>query len=152
MGVCLIGMEVGLSLVTETFTTVLQWSNQMAKGGNSTTNDDMKGMMCMDAAGMLLGWRTFDHAAHLSGILFGIFWVHLGERRHKKKIWTCFLGGNTKITLISFKWNGSLNIYPRSTHLLTYSLTHLGKTYIFLVVGLLINVFTFYTKKNDYVF
>jgi len=47
---------------------------------NFSAASALQGMMCMDAAGMLLGWRTFDHAAHLSGILFGIFWVHLGSR------------------------------------------------------------------------
>jgi rhomboid-like protein len=36
-------------------------------------------MMALDAAGMVMGWRFFDHAAHLSGILFGIFWCHLGR-------------------------------------------------------------------------
>jgi hypothetical protein len=35
--------------------------------------------MALDAAGMVMGWRFFDHAAHLSGILFGIFWCHLGR-------------------------------------------------------------------------
>jgi hypothetical protein len=38
-----------------------------------------KGMMAVDAAGMVMGWRFFDHAAHLSGILFGILWCHLGQ-------------------------------------------------------------------------
>jgi hypothetical protein len=36
-------------------------------------------MMAIDAAGMVMGWRFFDHAAHFSGILFGIFWCHLGQ-------------------------------------------------------------------------
>jgi hypothetical protein len=38
-----------------------------------------QGMMAVDAAGMVMGWRFFDHAAHLSGILFGILWCHLGQ-------------------------------------------------------------------------
>ena len=39
----------------------------------------LQGMICMDAAGMVMGWRFFDHAAHLSGLLYGIFWCHLGK-------------------------------------------------------------------------
>jgi len=45
-----------------------------------TASTAIKGMICMDAAGMVMGWRFFDHAAHLSGILYGIFWCHLGSR------------------------------------------------------------------------
>jgi len=26
----------------------------------------------MDTAGMILGWKFFDHAAHLGGALFGM--------------------------------------------------------------------------------
>lgn len=45
-----------------------------------TASTAIKGMMALDAAGMVMGWRFFDHAAHLSGILFGIFWCHLGSK------------------------------------------------------------------------
>lgn len=40
----------------------------------------IKGIQCIDAAGMLLGWRFFDHAAHFSGVLYGIFWCHMGSK------------------------------------------------------------------------
>jgi len=39
----------------------------------------IKGMMLVDTVGMVSGWRFFDHACHLSGLLFGIFWCHLGS-------------------------------------------------------------------------
>jgi len=39
----------------------------------------IKGMMLIDTIGMFSAWRYFDHAAHLSGLLFGIFWCHLGS-------------------------------------------------------------------------
>ncbi|XP_023320132.1 presenilins-associated rhomboid-like protein, mitochondrial [Eurytemora carolleeae] len=40
----------------------------------------IKGLMCMDAVGLVMGWRVLDHSAHLAGILYGIFWVHMGSR------------------------------------------------------------------------
>ena len=33
----------------------------------------------MDAVGLVMGWRVLDHSAHLAGILYGIFWVHMGR-------------------------------------------------------------------------
>jgi rhomboid-like protein len=30
------------------------------------------GMLALDTAGLVLGWRMFDHAAHLGGALFGM--------------------------------------------------------------------------------
>lgn len=36
--------------------------------------------MGIDLAGVLLGWRIFDHAAHLGGALFGLFWCHFGSQ------------------------------------------------------------------------
>lgn len=45
-----------------------------------TASVAIKGMMALDATGMVMGWRFFDHAAHFSGILFGIFWCHIGSR------------------------------------------------------------------------
>ncbi|XP_031638416.1 presenilins-associated rhomboid-like protein, mitochondrial [Contarinia nasturtii] len=43
----------------------------------------IKVIMAIDVIGCVLGWRYFDHAAHLGGALFGIFWCHIGE----KHIW-----------------------------------------------------------------
>jgi uncharacterized membrane protein YedE/YeeE len=28
--------------------------------------------MCMDVAGLVLGWQVFGHAAHLGGAVFGL--------------------------------------------------------------------------------
>ncbi|XP_053601402.1 presenilin-associated rhomboid-like protein, mitochondrial isoform X3 [Plodia interpunctella] len=39
----------------------------------------IKAIMCMDLTGVLLGWKFFDHAAHLGGALFGIAWCHWGS-------------------------------------------------------------------------
>ncbi|XP_025266908.1 presenilins-associated rhomboid-like protein, mitochondrial isoform X2 [Camponotus floridanus] len=39
----------------------------------------IKGIMAMDVVGCTLGWKYFDHAAHLGGALFGIFWQIWGN-------------------------------------------------------------------------
>ncbi|CAH0722517.1 unnamed protein product, partial [Brenthis ino] len=39
----------------------------------------IKVIMSMDVAGVVLGWKFFDHAAHLGGALFGIAWCHWGN-------------------------------------------------------------------------
>ena len=44
-----------------------------------SADSGMKGIMAIDALGILLGWRFFDHAAHLAGILFGILYVKYGQ-------------------------------------------------------------------------
>ncbi|XP_058807531.1 presenilin-associated rhomboid-like protein, mitochondrial [Phymastichus coffea] len=38
----------------------------------------IKSIMAFDAAGCILGWQFFDHAAHLGGVLFGMFWQAWG--------------------------------------------------------------------------
>ncbi|XP_014218153.1 presenilins-associated rhomboid-like protein, mitochondrial [Copidosoma floridanum] len=38
----------------------------------------IKSLMAMDTAGCVFGWRFFDHAAHLGGAFFGIFWQQWG--------------------------------------------------------------------------
>ncbi|KAK6997409.1 hypothetical protein SK128_003433 [Halocaridina rubra] len=40
----------------------------------------IKSVMCLDAVGMALGWRMFDHAAHLGGALFGLLYAYFGSR------------------------------------------------------------------------
>ncbi|XP_050537694.1 presenilins-associated rhomboid-like protein, mitochondrial isoform X2 [Daktulosphaira vitifoliae] len=32
------------------------------------------GLMCLDTMGLILRWQMFDHAAHLGGAAYGIFW------------------------------------------------------------------------------
>ncbi|KAM9323538.1 LOW QUALITY PROTEIN: presenilin-associated rhomboid-like protein A, mitochondrial [Pholidichthys leucotaenia] len=39
----------------------------------------LKVLVAIDAAGLVLGWRLFDHAAHLGGALFGIWYVAYGH-------------------------------------------------------------------------
>lgn len=38
----------------------------------------IKVIMGVDLAGVLLGWKFFDHAAHLGGALFGLAWCYWG--------------------------------------------------------------------------
>lgn len=40
----------------------------------------LKALVAFDAAGLFLGWRFFDHAAHLGGALFGVWYVADGHR------------------------------------------------------------------------
>uniref|UniRef100_A0A3Q2Q064 rhomboid protease n=1 Tax=Fundulus heteroclitus TaxID=8078 RepID=A0A3Q2Q064_FUNHE len=39
----------------------------------------LKVIVAMDAAGLVLGWKLFDHAAHLGGALFGIWYILFGH-------------------------------------------------------------------------
>ncbi|XP_050353149.1 presenilins-associated rhomboid-like protein, mitochondrial [Nymphalis io] len=39
----------------------------------------IKVIMSVDLAGVILGWKFFDHAAHLGGALFGMVWCHWGN-------------------------------------------------------------------------
>ncbi|XP_041974481.1 presenilins-associated rhomboid-like protein, mitochondrial [Aricia agestis] len=39
----------------------------------------IKFIMGLDLAGITLGWKLFDHAAHLGGALFGIAWCYWGS-------------------------------------------------------------------------
>uniref|UniRef100_A0A8D3ADA5 rhomboid protease n=1 Tax=Scophthalmus maximus TaxID=52904 RepID=A0A8D3ADA5_SCOMX len=39
----------------------------------------LKAIVAMDTAGLVLGWKVFDHAAHLGGALFGIWYVMFGH-------------------------------------------------------------------------
>uniref|UniRef100_A0A6B2EGT5 rhomboid protease n=1 Tax=Phlebotomus kandelakii TaxID=1109342 RepID=A0A6B2EGT5_9DIPT len=38
----------------------------------------IKCIMGVDLAGIVMGWKIFDHAAHLGGALFGLFWFYYG--------------------------------------------------------------------------
>ncbi|XP_024859213.2 presenilins-associated rhomboid-like protein, mitochondrial isoform X2 [Kryptolebias marmoratus] len=40
----------------------------------------LKGIVAMDTAGLVLGWRFFDHAAHLGGAMFGMTGHHCFRR------------------------------------------------------------------------
>ncbi|KAM3875056.1 presenilin-associated rhomboid-like protein, mitochondrial [Diretmus argenteus] len=44
-----------------------------------TASSALKAIVAMDTAGVVLGWRVFDHAAHLGGALFGIWYILFGH-------------------------------------------------------------------------
>ncbi|XP_072220691.1 presenilin-associated rhomboid-like protein A, mitochondrial [Leuresthes tenuis] len=45
-----------------------------------TAGNALKALVAIDTAGLVLGWRLFDHAAHLGGALFGIWYVAYGHK------------------------------------------------------------------------
>ncbi|CAD7077445.1 unnamed protein product [Hermetia illucens] len=53
----------------------------------------IKAIMAIDLAGCLFKWKFFDHAAHLGGALFGLFWCQYGiehlwpKREHFLRYW-----------------------------------------------------------------
>lgn len=52
-------------------------------GWHFSADSAIKAIMCLDVAGIIFRWRLFDHAAHLGGAAFGLFWSYYG----KDKIW-----------------------------------------------------------------
>ncbi|KAM6933369.1 presenilin-associated rhomboid-like protein, mitochondrial [Xenentodon cancila] len=44
-----------------------------------TAGNALKVIVAMDTAGVVLGWRFFDHAAHLGGAMFGIWYILFGH-------------------------------------------------------------------------
>ncbi|XP_062988524.1 presenilin-associated rhomboid-like protein, mitochondrial [Elgaria multicarinata webbii] len=45
-----------------------------------TAGNALKAIIAMDSAGLVLGWKFFDHAAHLGGALFGMWYVIYGNK------------------------------------------------------------------------
>ncbi|XP_037538201.1 presenilins-associated rhomboid-like protein, mitochondrial [Nematolebias whitei] len=45
-----------------------------------TAGNALKALVAIDTTGLMLGWRFFDHAAHLGGALFGIWYVTYGHK------------------------------------------------------------------------
>ncbi|XP_015228711.1 PREDICTED: presenilins-associated rhomboid-like protein, mitochondrial [Cyprinodon variegatus] len=45
-----------------------------------TAGHALKALVAIDTAGLMLGWRLFDHAAHLGGALFGVWYVAYGHK------------------------------------------------------------------------
>ena len=35
--------------------------------------------IALDTCGIVAGWKVFDHAAHLGGMIFGIWWFREGS-------------------------------------------------------------------------
>lgn len=44
-----------------------------------TASTAIKSLIAMDTVGLVAGWKFFDHAAHLSGVLLGVWWCHYGH-------------------------------------------------------------------------
>ncbi|KAK2822368.1 hypothetical protein Q5P01_022433 [Channa striata] len=45
-----------------------------------TAGNALKALVAIDTAGLILGWRLLDHAAHLGGALFGVWYVSYGHK------------------------------------------------------------------------
>ncbi|KAI3374341.1 hypothetical protein L3Q82_006179 [Scortum barcoo] len=45
-----------------------------------TAGNALKALIAVDVAGLIMGWRLFDHAAHLGGALFGVWYVAYGHK------------------------------------------------------------------------
>uniref|UniRef100_A0A5F9CFR5 rhomboid protease n=1 Tax=Oryctolagus cuniculus TaxID=9986 RepID=A0A5F9CFR5_RABIT len=62
-------------------------------GPSLAASNALKAIIAMDTAGRILGWKFFDHAAHLGGALFGIWYITYGHeliwknREPLVKIW-----------------------------------------------------------------
>nr|CAG4647973.1 EOG090X07NR [Moina brachiata] len=52
-------------------------------GFTFTASSGLTALLCLDTVGMFMRWKVFDHAAHLGGALFGMFWYYWGQ----KNIW-----------------------------------------------------------------
>uniref|UniRef100_A0A4W3I735 rhomboid protease n=1 Tax=Callorhinchus milii TaxID=7868 RepID=A0A4W3I735_CALMI len=44
-----------------------------------TAGSALKAIVALDTTGLILGWKFFDHAAHLGGALFGIWYIVYGH-------------------------------------------------------------------------
>ena len=45
-----------------------------------TMQQSVFGLVLFDLCGVLFNWKFFDHAAHLSGALFGYLYVQYGRK------------------------------------------------------------------------
>uniref|UniRef100_A0AC34F575 Peptidase S54 rhomboid domain-containing protein n=1 Tax=Panagrolaimus sp. ES5 TaxID=591445 RepID=A0AC34F575_9BILA len=59
------------------------------------------GLVLFDLAGLLLRFRIFDHAAHLGGALFGVFYALYGEKFMSEKVYPTVLSGYRQIRRIA---------------------------------------------------
>ncbi|KAL7850951.1 hypothetical protein AOLI_G00213070 [Acnodon oligacanthus] len=44
-----------------------------------TAGTALKALVAFDTVGLVLGWRMLDHAAHLGGVLFGVWYISYGH-------------------------------------------------------------------------
>jgi len=49
-----------------------------------SADSGVKGLIAFDMLGMVLGWRFLDHAGHLGGMLFGIWYAKYGHQIAKR--------------------------------------------------------------------
>ncbi|XP_065338826.1 presenilins-associated rhomboid-like protein, mitochondrial [Cloeon dipterum] len=70
--ICTVHPDIRLSII---FLPQFHFTGEMA----------IKGLLLMDSVGMVMRWRFFDHAAHLGGALFGIFWAVCGHNLWMKR-------------------------------------------------------------------
>nr|CAG4649406.1 EOG090X07NR [Scapholeberis mucronata] len=49
-------------------------------GFTFTADSGLKALICVDTVGLIMRWKLFDHAAHLGGALFGLFWSYWGQQ------------------------------------------------------------------------
>ncbi len=42
--------------------------------------------MALDTLGLILGWKTFGHAVHLGGALFGVWYVEYGKSLWENRV------------------------------------------------------------------
>ncbi|XP_018013637.1 presenilins-associated rhomboid-like protein, mitochondrial [Hyalella azteca] len=52
---------------------------------NFSAEQGLMGIMCLDTTGLILRWRLFDHAAHLSGAISGIMYAKYGQQLWEKR-------------------------------------------------------------------
>ncbi|CAL8281786.1 unnamed protein product [Lota lota] len=45
-----------------------------------TAGNALKALIALDTVGLIMGWRFLDHAAHLGGALFGVWYVAYGHK------------------------------------------------------------------------
>jgi len=45
-----------------------------------TASVGIKAMIALDTCGIVAGWKIFDHAAHLGGMIFGVWWFQEGSK------------------------------------------------------------------------
>lgn len=44
----------------------------------------LQGIIIFDVAGIVMKWKLFDHAAHLGGTMFGLFYIHYGHKYYRE--------------------------------------------------------------------
>lgn len=66
-----------------------QWSIIFLPMFSFSAENGIYGLMAFDVIGLIVRWGVLDHAAHLGGMMFGIWWIKEGYKRVKPavKLW-----------------------------------------------------------------